>query len=726
MANESTQQEDSLLRFNLATQRSRARVYLLTVLLTLFAKATGVIPVKLGWIALLGAAGFLTCIAFHELYRHEIDRQWKITLAPFWLVTDTFVITAGVLVSGGWRSPWFIWYLSNAAAAAFVLGARGSMLISSLNVITYLTTLILTGSVRIGDRGFFTAIYQISFLYAATFFFLKGTAHLKSKREIIQALKEAESAKVEELTQLTAELDARRKEVGEANRRIREADRMKSQFLANMSHELRTPMNSIIGFSEILQERLKDRAEPKELTFLQHILASGQHLLGIINDVLDLSKIEAGKMELNRERFAVANAVDSVVTIMRAQSGRNGIRIETDVPEDLPAIETDLAKFKQILYNLLSNAVKFSPNDGVVRVTARVADDAGKRLIEVSVNDEGIGIAEENHELVFQEFRQIDNSSQRSAGGTGLGLALVRKFVEMQGGAGSLVSELGKGSTFSFRLPAETHGQPMAEQLFREPAVTAAAGEQVLVVEDDVSAFDAISRHLHSAGYHAVRAKQGEEALRLARLLKPVAITLDLVLPGMDGWELLKKLKLDPETCGIPVVIVSMIDNRELGIALGAHDYFLKPVDRRRLIDRIQQFTSGRPTRQAHLLLIDDDPVFQSLLEEELESVGYQIRTARSGEEGVALSRADPPDVIILDLLMPDLSGFHVADLLKEDPRTAQIPILVMTSKDLTDDDRRQLQSKIAGVLPKGHAAGARLIDAIHQLEESSRRVASR
>lgn len=725
MPTETKQKEDSLLRFNLATQRSRAAIYLLIAFLALFGTATRVIPIRLGWIAILVVAGLLSCIAFYELYQNKVDRQWNVNLAPFWLVLDTFMTTAGVLVSGGWQSPWFIWYLSNSAAAAFVLGGRASLIVSSFNGLVYMSTLMLTGSIHFGDRGFMTALYQISFLYVATFFFLKGAANLKEKREIIQKLKEAESRKVEELTLLTSELEERRREAGEANRRIREADRLKSQFLANMSHELRTPMNSIIGFSEILQERLKDRVEAKELTFLHHILASGQHLLGIINDVLDLSKIEAGKMELYSEPFKVVEAVDSVITIMRAQAVRNGVRVESDTPSDL-LIESDLAKFKQILYNLLSNAVKFSPPDATVSVSTRAVREGEKDLIEVSVKDEGIGIAPENHDIVFQEFRQLDNSAQRTAGGTGLGLALVKKFVEMQGGSVSLASELGKGSTFIFRLPVQAK-VGTSGQLFRDGADPGSeAGERVLVVEDDTSAFDAISRHLRSAGYAAVRASQGDEAMRLARLLRPIAITLDLVLPGMDGWELLKKLKLDPETCEIPVVIVSMIDNRELGIALGAHDYFLKPVDRRRLIDRIQQFTSGRLVRQRRLLLIDDDPAFQTLLEEEVQALGYQMRTARGGEEGVQLALTDSPDVIILDLLMPDLSGFRVADMLKADPRTAQIPILVMTSKDITDDDRKLLQSKIAAIVPKGHAAGARLITAIQQLEESGRKVGAR
>lgn len=723
MPTETTQTEDSLLRFSLATQRSRAGVYCLTVLLALFGKATRVFPAKLGAITLVAIAGFLSCIAFYELYKHQLDRQWKINLAPFWLVTDTFLITGGVFVSGGWDSPWFIWYLSNSAAAAFVLGARASLLVSTFNAAVYMTMLMWTGSVHLWSRGFWTAIYQIGFLYVATFFFLKGTAILRQKREIIQTLKEAESRKVEELTVLTQELDERRRELAEANRRIREGDRLKSQFLANMSHELRTPMNSIIGFSEILQERLKDRAEPKELTFLHHILVSGKHLLGIINDVLDLSKIEAGKMEIHHERFAVGDAVESVIAIMRSQAARDGVRIESDVPPDLP-IESDLAKFKQILFNLVSNAVKFSPADALVKVSARPVTDGPNEMVEVTVLDTGPGIAPENHEIVFQEFRQIENPSKRSAGGTGLGLALVKKFVELQGGSVSLISALGKGSSFSFRMPAQAPTTSEV-QLFHDPSSTRETFEQVLVVEDDASAFDAISRHLQSAGYSAVRAGHGEEAMRLARLLRPVAITLDLVLPGMDGWELLKKLKLDPETCDIPVVIVSMIDNRELGIALGAHDYFLKPVDRRRLIHRIQQFTSGRTARQKRLLLIDDDPAFQALLEEELQALGYEMSTARSGEQGVALAQSDPPDVIILDLLMPDLSGFRVADLLKAEPRTAQIPILVMTSKDITDEDRRQLQSKIEAVLPKGHAAGSRLITAIQQLEESGRKVAS-
>jgi CheY-like chemotaxis protein len=481
-------------------------------------------------------------------------------------------------------------------------------------------------------------------------------------------------------------------------------------------------MNAIIGFSEILVERLGGRIEPKYEGFIHHILASGQHLLGIINDVLDLSKVEAGKMEVFPEQFSLRAAADGVCNVMRAQAGKNEIAIVLDVPEELPPIETDLAKFKQILYNLLSNAVKFSPPKATVTVRIRLDEQsgaAGADIVNVAVVDTGIGIAPENHEAVFQEFRQLDSGSRREFGGTGLGLALVKRFCELLGGTIAMESELGRGSTFTFSLPLRYGGpEPVDEHPVDAPYVPSdLPGDRVLVIEDDAVAYGSLARHLESAGYVPVRARHGDEALKLAKLVKPVAITLDLVLPGVDGWEVLKRLKADEVTREIPVVVISMIDNRELGFALGAHDYFVKPVDRRRLVDRIRQVSGQAKKRgKQRLLLIDDDSAFREMLEEELRELGYEVRWASSGEEGLEAIRANIPDVVVLDLVMPGMSGFEVAERLKQDPATAEVPILVMTSKELSRSDQASLQSKIAALVPKGRSSGSRLITAIHQL----------
>jgi DNA-binding response OmpR family regulator len=300
---------------------------------------------------------------------------------------------------------------------------------------------------------------------------------------------------------------------------------------------------------------------------------------------------------------------------------------------------------------------------------------------------------------------------RREFGGTGLGLALVKKFVELQGGHVSVESSLGAGSTFSFTLPVRSG----AAVVTRTPAL-AQRTDRVLVVEDDANAYELIAAALQSAGFLSIRARHGDEALRLARETNPIAVTLDLVLPGLDGWEILKRLKSDEATCHLPVVIISMVDNRDLGLALGADDYFMKPVDRPRLLERLRAITSGDGNGRPRLLIIDDDTAVHALLEEDLSSLGYAIVNAYSGDDGLRAAVDSAPDVIILDLMMPNMSGFEVADALKDDPRTAGIPILVLTSKEVSAEDREILHTKVSSFVQKGKSAREQLVREIRRV----------
>ncbi|MFL6244681.1 MAG: response regulator [Thermoanaerobaculia bacterium] len=691
---------EPVVRFDLAIQRNHVIVYAVGFLLGLSGPMLGVYPIRMGVALAVLVISCASAFVLTILYRRGIDRR---RLNPVWMFTDVVCCSLCVFGTGGITSPWYIWYAAAASAAAFASGKKAAYAVMFGSFIAYHGTLMLMGQATFTNDVMLLAFTRMLFVFGASYFFLIGIANLQEKRLRIRQLEAEESRKVEELTRLAQELE-------DANRRIREADRMKSQFLATMSHELRTPMNSIIGFSEILSERLADRIDAKHLGFLMHIHTSGRHLLGIINDILDLSKIEAGKMEIYPEVFAVGPVIDSVCQVMRGMS-QHGPKLVCEVEPGLPQIETDLAKFKQVLFNLLSNAVKFSPPGSRITIRARLNGDA----ITVSVRDEGIGIDPRHHAVIFEEFRQVDNTARREFGGTGLGLALVKKFVELQGGRVQLESQLGAGSTFSFTLPLTSGAAVVTRSAEVEPR-----SDRVLVVEDDPNAYELISSALQSAGFVPIRARHADEALRLARESKPIAVTLDLVLPGVDGWEVLKRLKSDEATCKLPVVIISMVDNRDLGIALGADDYFIKPVDRPRLLEKLRAIRSGGGGNgRPRLLVIDDDAAVHSLLDEDLSSLGYAIMNAYSGDEGLRVAVDSSPDVIILDLMMPNMSGFEVADALKDDPRTANIPILVLTSKEVSTDDRLLLHTKVSSFVQKGKSARDQLVREIRRVTAS-------
>jgi signal transduction histidine kinase/CheY-like chemotaxis protein len=715
-----TSDREGVLRFDLAVQKSHPLVYTAAFFAALAAQALGVFVLKIPVAVAILLIELAVTASLYALLRRGGDRR---ILNPIWITKDIVLVTLGVYATGGIASPWFIWYLGTAASTAFVLGKKASYLVSLANAVAYVAALLLMGQAAFVNSVLLLAIVRMLFLFGASFFFLAGIANLLQKRLQIRELEAEQAREVAELTRLTQELQRRSAELEDASLRVQETDRLKSQFLANMSHELRTPMNSIIGFSEILIERLGDKIEEKHLSFLRHILTSGQHLLGIINDILDLSKIEAGRMEIYAEKFEVLQVIESVCAVIRGM-GRTKVPVFTiDIDPRLPLIETDLTKFKQVLFNLLSNAVKFSPGNAPIAISAfHSGNSHDDGTITVSVRDEGVGIDPKNHEVIFDEFRQIDGSERREFGGTGLGLALVKKFVQLQGGWVRVESSPGKGSTFSFTLPVRSRAAVVSGTQELAPAETRAEprAERVLVVEDDAQAYALISSALGSAGYLSIRARHGEEALHLAREMRPVAVTLDLVLPGLDGWDVLKTLKSDAATCDIPVVIISRVDERDLGVALGANDYFVKPVDRDRLLDRVRQLTGSNQSK-ARLLLIDDDVSLHEILEEELTNLGYTIESAFNGETGFAAAKANTPDVIILDLMMPGMSGFEVAGLLKDDPMTAQIPILVLTSKEISAADRRDLQTKVAAYVQKGGSARDHLVAEIRRLQRTDK-----
>jgi signal transduction histidine kinase/DNA-binding response OmpR family regulator/CHASE3 domain sensor protein len=494
-----------------------------------------------------------------------------------------------------------------------------------------------------------------------------------------------------------------------SNNQLVEANRHKTIFLANMSHELRTPLNSILGFSELLRD--DDTGRFDAVTghrFLEQIHTSGQHLLDLINDILDLSKIEAGQMELHAERVDLAESVSLVLSTVEPLAKTKDISLETTSGHGLHLV-ADPIKLKQMLLNLVSNAIKFTPNGGRVGIETRQVES----WIEIAVTDTGIGIAQTDMERLFTEFQQLDAGHGRQQEGTGLGLALTRRFAELHGGEVKVESVPTKGSTFTLRLPVEAKKSIVlpADEVVRI-GLADADRPLILVVEDNPEAAEILARHLEAGGFRMNIARTGTEALAMARDLLPVAITLDILLPEIDGWEVLTRLKEDELTRNIPIVVVSVIDNPALGRALGALDYFVKPVDRSALISRLDRyrFTTKVHLGEIRVLLVDDEPANLDLLQALLEPEGYKVLRASGGKEGIDVARARQPQLILLDLMMPDVTGFDVVEALRTDAATRSIPIMVLTSKKLTNGDKAALNGCVAAVFERNSVAGSELV----------------
>lgn len=486
---------------------------------------------------------------------------------------------------------------------------------------------------------------------------------------------------------------------------LADASRHKSEFLASMSHELRTPLNAVIGFSEVLLERMFGELNERQADYLQDIHSAGRHLLALINDVLDLSKVEAGHMELDRTSFDVADSLAYAHLLVRERAAQHQIHVSVDASkEELGTIWADQLRFKQVMLNLLSNAVKFTPDGGTVRVVAhRVEGD-----LEVSVTDTGVGIAPEDQARIFDSFQQGGRSSS-SAEGTGLGLTLTRRIVELHGGTLWLESTLGVGSTFGFRIPqtAPLRLVPDADDDADADAAWGREGEAarpvILIIEDDENSAELVSVHVRAAGLRPVAVGTGEEGLDAVRSIHPAAVILDIRLPGMDGWDVLGALKAEPSTADTPVVVVSVLPERGRGFALGASDYLVKPVAKDDLLAALRRVGVGPPHQVANrrIVVVDDDPAALELVQVTLEPLGWDVRTCAHGAEAHAVVRSESPAVVLVDLLMPDTDGFAVIDALHHDPNTQGIPIVVLTAKTLTAADRRRLKGRVEFVASK-------------------------
>ena len=508
------------------------------------------------------------------------------------------------------------------------------------------------------------------------------------------------------------------------------ANRTKSLFLANMSHELRTPLNAVIGYSEMLQEEAEDEGMEHFIADLRKINGAGKHLLALINDILDLSKIEAGKMELYLETFDVCEMAREVESTVQTLVARKSNTLTVHCAENAGTMHADMTKIRQALFNLLSNAAKFTENGSIALDITQ--DSEFPTFLLFTITDTGIGMNEEQQGRLFQAFSQADTSTTRKYGGTGLGLAITRRFAQMMGGEITVQSKPGEGSVFILRIPQEVIDpkalKPEDVEISREISVQLDALPKVfagtiLVIDDDATTRDLMRRYLIREGYRVEEASNGREGLERARELKPTAITLDVMMPVMDGWAVLQELKADPELADIPVVMVTMVDDRNLGYALGATEYLTKPVNRQRLLSILSRYRCD--AGGCRVLVVEDDEPTREIICDILHRAGWAVETAFNGREGLekmasSLATSTVPHLILLDLMMPEMDGFDFAENLRKDLRWRDIPVVVVTAKDLTEEDRRRLSGYVEKIIVKGSALSQEsLLTEVRQLVES-------
>ncbi len=508
----------------------------------------------------------------------------------------------------------------------------------------------------------------------------------------------------------TAELGAANKALELQNREVERATRLKSKFLASMSHELRTPLNAIVGFSDLLAEQTAGQLNDKQKRFVNHIKQGSSHLLQLINDILDLSKIEAGQLELRCEDFKVKDALPEVLSTIRPLAMAKNIQVRHTMETDW-AVYADRVRFKQILYNLISNAVKFTPKEG--RIDIDCHEDGNS--VRISVTDTGIGIRPEDQAVIFEEFRQVEGAADTAQEGTGLGLAITKRLVEQQGGKIAVESSPGKGSRFTFTLPAGFRS--VSEGLSVNPATNALSAlvpsrskPLILVVDDEVSARELLASYLDSQ-YRIVMAESGAEAVKKAKELRPDAITLDVFMSGGNGFETLVELRKGLETANIPIIIVSIVDQKQVGFALGAADYLIKPIRKPVLLETIHKHVpSAIDDDDATILLVDDDFRALELLEETLRSAGYETQSVQSGARALEVLSSKLVSAVLLDLLMPGMDGFEVIRHLRSEPTLKDLPIFVMTGKNLTPEETAILDRETQALFHKNGSWQQQLI----------------
>ena len=637
--------------------------------------------------------------------------------------------TTRVIVVAMWRRKEGAWLVGGGFLVLFAGGLEQNLELLNLGV----ANLFLLGGT--GGALVWPATYAVLAVLTAIYLareFARTNRRLRQAKEDTDRAREAAEAARLDAEEHRQAAESAREAADAARVTADEANKAKSSFLANMSHELRTPLNAIIGYSEMLQEEAQELDQSGLVPDLQKIHGAGKHLLGLINDVLDLSKIESGKMTLYLEDFDVAKLVREVAATVQPLITKNGNRLEVDCPADLGPMRADVTKVRQTLFNLLSNASKFTEK-GVICLSVKREDvkrdeesaalDPHVSRFTFHVSDTGIGMTPEQLGKLFQAFMQADASTSRKFGGTGLGLAISRKFCQLMGGDITVQSEHGKGSIFTVTLPAEVREQPVAPT--PTPTTPAAADHAprtthhgiVLVIDDDPSVHDLMRRSLEKDGFRVEVAADGKRGLELAKQLKPAVITLDVMMPHQDGWSVLTALKADPATAGIPVIMLTIVDDKQMGFALGAADYFTKPIDFQRLHNVLEKYR--KPAGQQAVLVIEDDPSAREMLRRTLEKDGWKVTEAQNGKVGLEQLDDGAPALILLDLMMPEMDGFEFLDTLRQRKDGQGIPVIVITAKDLTEEDHRRLNGGVERIIQKGATSQSEVLDLVRSVMQT-------
>lgn len=569
--------------------------------------------------------------------------------------------------------------------------------------------------------GLLTAAY----LFAGFYLSVQNTIH--SLDHVAQRMIQGDMSGVfvlenrDELQQVAVSFNSIATELMITRDRALDANRAKSTFLANMSHELRTPLNAIIGYSELLEEEFTDIGQDEFIPDLQKIQVAARHLLALINDVLDLSKIEAGKMELHLEQIDIRSLIQDVQTTIAPLLEQNKNTLEISSADGVDFIRADLTKLRQVLFNLLSNATKFTQQGTISLSISRESSATMKQDVVIfRVTDTGIGMSPEQLRKLFQDFVQADSSTTRQFGGTGLGLSISRRFCRMMGGDISVMSEVGKGSTFTVTLPLEVHKEEPQKVLTGElaPIPLMHGATQVLVIDDDPNVRELLSRFLGNEGFKVTTAVSGPEGLRRAKELKPDVITLDVMMPGMDGWAVLTALKADPLTTSIPVVMLTMVNDQDIGYALGATEYLIKPIDRSKLLSTLRKYECTQP--DCNVLVVEDDNVIREMVSRTLEREGWSTEQAENGRIALDKLKTQRPSLILLDLMMPEMDGFQFIQEMRQSEDWRTIPIIVITAKELTNEDRVLLNGSVRQILQKGAYSRDQLLAQVLALVKST------